>query len=92
MEELVVKGEVALKVADALTSTTTRILQLLSKEKLDISTTAKRLGMSEGYISEQARILEELGLIKVNYEKGKKGIRKICQLQVSKITFLIESD
>ena len=82
-------GEEAQKMADALTSTTYRILQLLSKEQLDISTTASKLGLSEAYVSGLVSVLEKLGLIKVNYMPGKKGIRKVCQLQVSKITLVI---
>jgi predicted transcriptional regulator len=87
--ELVVEGEVALKVADALTSTSFRILQLLSKKSLDVSTIAERLGLSEPYMSDQVRLLEELKIIKVGYEKGKRGIRKVCELAVKRITIII---
>ena len=87
-----VTGEEALKVADALTSTSYRILQLLSEEALDVSTTAERLELSEAYISEQIRLLEELKLIKVSYERGKRGIRKICKSIVRKITIVIKPD
>ena len=88
--ELVVTGEEALKVADALTSTSFRMLQLLSEERLDVSTIAERLELSEAYISEQVRVLEELKLIKVGYERGKRGIRKICESAVEKITIVIK--
>ena len=88
--ELVVTGEEALKVADALTSTSFRMLQLLSEERLDVSTIAERLELSEAYISEQIRLLEELKLIKVGYERGKRGIRKMCELAVEKITIVIK--
>ena len=92
LDELVLSGEDALKVADALTSTSFRILQLLSTEALDVSTIAERLELSEAYMSEQISLLEELKLVKVNYEKGKKGIRKICQSAVRKITIVIKSE
>ena len=85
-----VTGEEALKVADALTSTSFRILRLLSEERLDVSTIAERLELSEAYISEQVRLLEELKLIKVGYERGKRGIRKMCELAVEKITIVIK--
>jgi len=88
--ELVVTGEEALKVADALTSTSFRMLRLLSEERLDVSTIAERLELSEAYISEQVRVLEELKLIKVGYERGKRGIRKMCELAVEKITIVIK--
>lgn len=87
--ELVVTGEEALRVADALTSASFRILRLLSKERLDVSRIAERLELSEAYISEQVRVLEELKLIKVGYQRGKRGIRKMCELAVKKITIVI---
>jgi predicted transcriptional regulator len=90
LAELVVEGEAALKVADALTSTSFRILQLLTNKRLDVSTIAERLGLSEPYMSDQVRLLEELKIIKVSYEKGKRGIRKLCELAVKKITIIIK--
>ena len=90
LKELTVSGSEALKVADALNSTTYRILQLISRERLDVSTIAKKLGFSEAYISEQIRILEDLKLIQVSYERGKRGIRKICELAVEKVTIVIK--
>lgn len=87
--EMVVKDEEALKVAEALTATTLKILRMLSEERLDVSTIATRLDLSEAYISEQIRLLEELKLINVNYERGKRGIRKICETAVGKITLVI---
>ncbi len=86
---MVVKGQQALKVADAITSANFKILQLVSKERLDVSMIAERLKFSEAYISEQVRLLEELKLIKTSYEKGIRGVRKMCELAVKKITILI---
>jgi predicted transcriptional regulator len=88
-KEMVVRDEEALKVAEALTATTLKILRMLSQERLDVSTIATKLGMSEAYISEQVRLLEELKLINVNYERGKRGIRKICETAVGKITLIV---
>jgi predicted transcriptional regulator len=87
--ELTVTGSKALEVAEALTATTMKILQLLSKERLDISTIGIRLDLSEAYISEQIRVLEELCLVKVSYERGKRGIRKVCETAITKITIII---
>jgi predicted transcriptional regulator len=84
-EEIIVSGGSALKVADALNSTSLRVLQLLSGERLDISTIAERLKLSQPYVSEQVRKLQETSLVRVNYESGKRGIRKICELAVRKI-------
>ena len=90
-EEISVTGQDALKIADALTTTTMRILQVLWDEHLDVSTIARRLGLSEAYISEQVRLLEDLKLISASYERGKRGIRKICQSVVKRITIIIKS-
>jgi predicted transcriptional regulator len=89
-KEIVVSGEEALRVAEALTSTTMKMLQLLWQEPLDVSTIGKRLGLSEAYISEQVKILEELKLLSVTYAKGKRGIRKICSPAVEQVTLLIK--
>jgi len=91
-EETVVTGDEAVKVANALTSTSFSILQLLAKERLDVSMISERLGLSEAYISEQIRLLEELKLIKVNYERGVRGIRKMCETAVNKITIVIKPE
>jgi predicted transcriptional regulator len=88
--ELRVSGSEALEVADALNSTTYRILQLISKESFDVSTIAEKLGMSEAYVSEQIRNLEDLKLINVSYGRGKRGIRKICALAVDSVTIVIK--
>ncbi len=89
LEDMQVTGEMALKVADALTSTSFKILQLISNKRLDISTIAEKLKLSEAYVSEQVRTLEDLKLIKVDYQRGKRGIRKMCRLAVRKIIITI---
>jgi len=89
-EEIIVSGEEALQVADALNSTSMRVLQLLLNEHLDISTIADRLSLSQPYISAQIRKLQETNLVRVNYESGKRGIRKICELAVKKIIIEIK--
>jgi predicted transcriptional regulator len=89
-EEIIVSGEEALQVADALNSTSMRVLQLLLNEHLDISTIADRLGLSQPYISAQIRKLQETNLVRVSYESGKRGIRKICELAIKKIIIEIK--
>ncbi len=89
-KEMVVSGEEALKIADALNATTLRMLQMLWQERLDVSTIGKRLGLSQAYISEQVRLLEELKLIRVTYERGKRGIRKICESAIEKVTIVMK--
>jgi predicted transcriptional regulator len=89
-QEIVVSGDEALKIADALNATTLRILQILWKECLDVSTLGKRLELSQAYISEQVRFLEELKLINVSYERGKRGIRKICKPFVERVIIVVK--
>jgi predicted transcriptional regulator len=89
-EEITVSGEDALRVADALNSASMRVLQLLLKERLDISTIADRLSLSQPYVSEQIRKLQETNLVRVSYERGKRGTRKICELAVRKIIIEIK--
>ncbi|HSV50097.1 MAG TPA: hypothetical protein VLH35_07250 [Candidatus Acidoferrales bacterium] len=89
-KEMIVSGEMALKVADALTATTMKMLKLLWEEPLDVSTIGKRLGFSQAYISEQVKMLEELKLLNVAYVAGKRGIRKLCSPATEKVTLLIK--
>ena len=88
--EIVVSGEQALKVAEALTATTMKMLQLLWQEPLDVSTIGKKLELSQAYISEQVKLLEELKLLNVSYASGKRGIRKICSPAVEQVTLIIK--
>jgi predicted transcriptional regulator len=91
-EKIVVSGEDALEIAEALNSTTLRMLQILSQERLDVSTIATRLELSEAYISQLVRTLEDLKLIRVSYERGKRGIRKVCESAVKAITIVIKPE
>ena len=88
--DMIVSGEDAVNVADALTATTMKMLQLLWVESLDVSTIGKKLGLSQAYISEQVKLLEALGLLSVAYVPGKRGIRKVCSPAVEKVTLLIK--
>ena len=88
--EITVSGEEALEVADALTATTMKMLKLLWEKPLDVTTIGKKLGFSQAYISEQVKILEQLHLIKIKYEPGKRGIRKVCFPAVERVTLLIK--
>jgi len=89
-KEIFVSGEQALRVAEALTATTMKMLQLLWQEPLDVSTIGKKLGLSQAYISEQVKLLEELGLLNISYARGKRGIRKICWPAVEQVTLIIK--
>lgn len=88
-KEIIVSGEDALRVAEALNGTTMKMLQLLWRGPLDVSTIGRTLKLSQAYISEQVKLLEELKLLDVTYAPGKRGIRKICSPAVEQVTLLI---
>ena len=67
-----------------------KIMQLLSQEKLDVSTIAMRLKLSEPSISEGIKELESLQLVRIGYASGKRGIRKICELAIEKLIVAIK--
>lgn len=88
---LEVNYEEATSIASILTSEVClKILKMLKKEELDISTLSARLGYSEAHISEEVRRLEEAKMIDVNYVKGKRGIRKVCLSRLNSIIINID--
>lgn len=93
MSTLEISGRDAKNIAALISSETCfQILELLYKEELDISTMAKRLDFSEAYISEEVSRLEEAGLLKIHYLKGKRGVRKICALAYTRIIININKE
>lgn len=75
-----------IKVAKAVGSLTRfQILQLLSKEELDISNLANKLGQTEANISAQVKALQNAQLVECKYEPGLHGVRKICKTSVKSI-------
>jgi predicted transcriptional regulator len=91
VKELSLTDPKTLQTIRALSSQTNlKILQLLSQEKLDISTIARRLKLSEPNISERIKQLENLQLVKISYAAGKRGIRKVCELAIEKLIVTIK--
>ena len=91
-KEITVIGEKALEVVDVLNSTTLKILKAARKTPINITTLAKDLNLSEPYISEQVRALEDLGLVSITYERGKRGISKISASALEKITIILKDE
>ena len=91
-KEIVVYGEKALEIVDVLNSTTLKILKASKHEPIDVTTLSKNLKLSEAYISEMVRALEDLKLISVTYERGKRGIRKISTSSLEKITIILNNE
>ena len=89
-QELKITGKEALNLVKGLSSITSfKILQLLSKENLDVSSIARRMKLSEAHISGEISRLEDLQLVKISYEPGKRGIRKVCMLAVKQISIML---
>jgi CBS domain-containing protein len=61
------KGESKEKIKEKLYTKIDDMLKMLEKESLDISTISKRLNVPENLVEEWAKILEENGLIEINY-------------------------
>jgi len=91
-KEIVMCDEKALEVADVLNSTTLKILKLARNNPINITTLSKDLNLSEPYISEQVRALEDLGLVSITYERGKRGISKISASALEKITIILKDE
>jgi predicted transcriptional regulator len=85
-EELHLSGHDVRPVAVVLANETClRIMSLLSKRDLDVSTLAEKLNLTEPTVSVDIQELQNLGIVTVTYEKGKRGIRKICKLAKDRI-------
>jgi len=91
-KEIVLYGEKALKVVDVLNSTTLKILKSARNEPINISKLARDLKLSEAYISEMVRALEDLNLVSITYERGNRGISKISSSALEKITIILKDE
>jgi len=91
-KEIVVKGEKALEIVDALNSTTLKILKSARNMPVSVTKLAKDLQLSEAYISEMVRMLEDLKLVSITYERGERGIRKISTSNLEKIIIILKDE
>ena len=79
------------RLSKAINSETRRkIIQLLSKEPMDISRLSSELQQTEANISAQIKIIETAGLISSLFRPGEHGIRKICNLKYNRIVIHLE--
>jgi len=61
------KGESKEKIKEKLYTKIDEMVKMIEKESLDISTISKKLNVPENLVEEWAKILEESGLIEINY-------------------------
>ena len=79
------------KIAQILNSTTLKILQAIRVEPLSVTAISNKVGLTEGHVSEAVRALEDLNLVDITYERGKRGIRKISSSTIDKITINLKN-
>jgi predicted transcriptional regulator len=91
-KEIVVYGEKSLEIVDALNSTSLKILKIARNGPINVSAIGKELKLSEAFISEIVRTLEELKLVSITYEKGKRGVSKISASALEKITIMLKDE
>jgi predicted transcriptional regulator len=81
------------KVAGALASETrTRILEYLLKGPIDLDVIADKIGQSKANISSQIRKLENVDIVRARYMPGQRGIKKVVELNVTKIVFMVSPE
>jgi CBS domain-containing protein len=61
------KGESKEKIKEKIYTKIDEMVKMVEKESLDVSTISKRLNVPENLVEEWAKILEESGLIEINY-------------------------
>jgi CBS domain-containing protein len=71
------KGESKEKIKEKIYTKIDEMVKMVEKESLDISTISKRLNVPENLVEEWAKILEESGLIEINYKAFGSPILKL---------------
>lgn len=68
------------------------ILQLLSKESLNVNEIAQRLAIPASTAALNVKILEEAGIIRCDLQPGIRGSMKVCYKQTDEITIHLTDD
>lgn len=78
------------EVASALANETrARILELIASGVKELDEIANKIKQSKANVSSQIRRLENVKLVRSTYTPGQRGVRKIVELQVNRIVFII---
>ncbi|HID04773.1 MAG TPA: ArsR family transcriptional regulator [Aigarchaeota archaeon] len=82
------------RVASALANDTrARILSIIAREKIaDLDRIADEIKQSKANISSQIRKLENVGIVSATYKPGERGIKKLIELKVDAIIFVMRKD
>jgi predicted transcriptional regulator len=86
----VVGSRAIAKVSSALASESrAKILVILQKGPTDLEDIATLINQSKANVSSQIRKLEEAGIVRSHYIPGQRGIKKVVELTINKIVFMI---
>lgn len=86
----VVGSRAIAKVSSALASESrAKILAILQKGPTDLEDIATLINQSKANVSSQIRKLEEAGIVRSHYVPGQRGIKKVVELMINKIVFMI---
>jgi len=82
----------AFKIVNALSSPTRlKILQLLKDKKLNVNEVAQELGLPQSTIAVNIKVLEEAGLVTVDFSSGRRGSQKLCSAQYDEVVIQLPS-
>ena len=90
MELKVNQNNLSLFVALA-SETRIRMIEILSKESLNIREMAQRLDISSAIVTKHVQQLEEAGIIHTEMTAGKRGMQKQCSLRLDTATLIFKS-
>ncbi|SMF87860.1 Predicted transcriptional regulator [Paenibacillus uliginis N3/975] len=90
MELKVNQSNLSLFVALA-SETRIRMIEMLSKESLNIREMAQRLDMSSAIVTKHVQQLEEAGIIHTEMTAGKRGMQKQCSLRLDTATLIFKT-
>ncbi|MEC0368937.1 ArsR/SmtB family transcription factor [Paenibacillus chibensis] len=91
MEIKVSQENLSLFVALA-SETRIRMIEMLSKENLNIREMAQRLNMSSAMITKHVQQLEEAGILHTEHIAGKRGMQKQCTLRLDQASLIFKPD
>ena len=82
------------RVASALANDTrAKILEIIAREQVaDLDKIAEEIRQSKANISSQIRKLESVGIVSATYQPGERGIKKLIELKVRTIIFVVKRD
>lgn len=69
-----------------------RMVEMLSKENLNIREMAQRLNLSSAIVTKHVQQLEEAGILHTEITAGKRGMQKQCSLRLEQASLVFKTD